>query len=634
MLITKSVDLKCSGANKKHLLNLGYAWKFGVTLKEVHVIDLMPSSRAKIVFRCDYCQEEKEVQYSKYNLMHSNGGKDSCYNCRHHKLKETCQIKYGVDNPIQVKEFSEKVAFKRRTPYDEIVKLFDENNYTLLSNSNEYKNMSQSLRYICNKHKDYGVQNNNAHSIKNGSGCFLCGVEKITGSNNHGWKGGKTSLQLSLREWVKTWKEDSMKSSGYKCVISGDKADIIHHLYPFSKIVDETFSELNFDIRENTGDYSDDELISIKEKLNEIHYRYPLGVALTRKIHDDFHSVYGKEGFTVEDFHEFAKNYYDKTVTVSYGHYEKLKYFPYKKKGSSKYRGVVKVLNRYQAMIKYKNKETRLGSFLSEYDAAKAYNDKAIELFGPGTTLNRLHPDDLKKKEELRYYPPVVGESSRFNGVSYHKTDETRSDNWASRITVNGVRVLVGFFSTELEAAHAYNKRTIELFGDEARLNKLTDLEIKIAEHKFKYYDHREKAETIYTCVKFDFNQWQAEFTQNGKRHYVGRFKTDLHAALAYNYYVTKYKIERKLNYITDNSVSMDEVINIMEKDDTYYEHKTSGPTIYSCIRRENSKWSARVKVNNKEQRIGLFPTDKEAAIAYNEYVIEHTLNRKLNKII
>ncbi len=59
------------------------------------------------------------------------------------------------------------------------------------------------------------------------------------------------------------------------------------------------------------------------------------------------------------------------------------------------------------------------------------------------------------------------GSSSRFLGVNYHK----RSRKWTARITFEGERLFLGYFVDEVEAARAYDRKAVELFGDFARLN-------------------------------------------------------------------------------------------------------------------------------------------------------------------
>src|SRR6478609_5598332 len=59
---------------------------------------------------------------------------------------------------------------------------------------------------------------------------------------------------------------------------------------------------------------------------------------------------------------------------------------------SSKFKGVsyyVK-LKKYRAYISHKGKRINLGYYVNEIDAAKAYNTKAIELFGEYANLNPI----------------------------------------------------------------------------------------------------------------------------------------------------------------------------------------------------------------------------------------------------
>lgn len=63
--------------------------------------------------------------------------------------------------------------------------------------------------------------------------------------------------------------------------------------------------------------------------------------------------------------------------------------------------------------------------------------------------------------------------SSSYYGVT------KRSDNkWITKISQNNVGHYVGIFSTEIEAANAYNKKAIELYGNNANLNDIPNINI------------------------------------------------------------------------------------------------------------------------------------------------------------
>lgn len=60
---------------------------------------------------------------------------------------------------------------------------------------------------------------------------------------------------------------------------------------------------------------------------------------------------------------------------------------------TSKYKGVswYKITKRWRAQIKTEKKTLTIGYFLSEVEAAKAYNEKASELFGEYAYLNEVN---------------------------------------------------------------------------------------------------------------------------------------------------------------------------------------------------------------------------------------------------
>jgi hypothetical protein len=57
--------------------------------------------------------------------------------------------------------------------------------------------------------------------------------------------------------------------------------------------------------------------------------------------------------------------------------------------------------------------------------------------------------------------------SSKYKGVCLPK----RSKKWLAYITVDRRRINLGSFTTEVEAAKAYNEAAVKLFGEFARLN-------------------------------------------------------------------------------------------------------------------------------------------------------------------
>lgn len=146
--------------------------------------------------------------------------------------------------------------------------------------------------------------------------CGCLAKEKIpetyfkSGEDHHGWDGGITPIGQYVRERMKDWKNQSIYFSNYKCIISGKKFNVVHHLYPFNKIIKEAMDALNIAPKPNINEYNEKELDQIVLKCDELHQKNGLGACLTSKLHNEFHRTYGYKDFTPENFQEF---YYAKT---------------------------------------------------------------------------------------------------------------------------------------------------------------------------------------------------------------------------------------------------------------------------------------------------------------------------------
>jgi len=88
-------------------------------------------------------------------------------------------------------------------------------------------------------------------------------------------------------------------------VITNKKFDVIHHLYNFNSILKETLKILDIPIHKNIKKYTIKELTLISRTCEQIHYKYGLGVCLSKEVHKEFHSLYGTKNNTKEQFEEF-----------------------------------------------------------------------------------------------------------------------------------------------------------------------------------------------------------------------------------------------------------------------------------------------------------------------------------------
>lgn len=117
----------------------------------------------------------------------------------------------------------------------------------------------------------------------------------------------------NLSEYVRKnnleWKEKSMINCKYKCVLTGNRFDEIHHIYSLNLILNETLEELNIDIKPTMDDYTGEELDDILNIFRIKQSEYPLGVCVCKEVHMLFHNKYGYGNNTEEQWKEFFNDF-------------------------------------------------------------------------------------------------------------------------------------------------------------------------------------------------------------------------------------------------------------------------------------------------------------------------------------
>ncbi|HAT4302283.1 TPA: hypothetical protein I9089_002389 [Clostridium perfringens] len=195
-----------------------------------------------------------------------------------------------------------KNAEHRRIPLKELKNIFENHDCELLSDYKEYKNKTSLLKFRC---KCGAIDYKSLSAFQLTPHCKKCN-KTIKLENHYCWKGGVTPLHEYLRRHLNEWKRASMKSCNYKCDITGERFQVIHHLYNFSDIVKETLKEVQLDYKE-IGEYTEEELFLLVETCNKLHNKYGLGVCLTKDLHKEFHSIYGIENNTPKQYYDFKE---------------------------------------------------------------------------------------------------------------------------------------------------------------------------------------------------------------------------------------------------------------------------------------------------------------------------------------
>lgn len=122
----------------------------------------------------------------------------------------------------------------------------------------------------------------------------------------------ENSSYNDLSEYVRRnnieWKKKSIKACNYKCYITGDRFQAIHHIYGLNLILNETLNELGILIKASMDDYTDIELRNILDTFRVNQDKYPLGICLREDTHKLFHNIYGYGNNTYKQWSEFVNN--------------------------------------------------------------------------------------------------------------------------------------------------------------------------------------------------------------------------------------------------------------------------------------------------------------------------------------
>lgn len=139
-----------------------------------------------------------------------------------------------------------------------------------------------------------------------------------TAINNFRYRNGlikiyEKSSYNDLSEYVRRnnleWKEKSMINCKYKCVLTGNRFDDIHHTYGLNLILNETLDVLNIEIKPTMDNYTEEELNNILDVFRIKQSKYPLGVCLCKEVHMIFHNKYGYGNNTEKQWDEFVKDF-------------------------------------------------------------------------------------------------------------------------------------------------------------------------------------------------------------------------------------------------------------------------------------------------------------------------------------
>ena len=283
MLIDQTVLVKWNAKTKAHYVDLGYTFtKMGDSF-EVDVNDLTKGSNVSVIVRCDYCG--KEYQKCWYNYLKENEEstvhKDCCNACKHIKIQETAEIKYGVNTVFKLDKVKEKIENTNIRKYG-VVNPFmsDEIKDRIVQTNVEKYGVPSPLQNkdILNKVKNtclerYGVD-------------YYIRTQRFYGADNPHWKGGVLAHgnERATSEYI-DWRTSVFQKDLYTCQCCGKKS------HKGAPVV------LNAHHIKNWRDYPED------------RYDIQNGITLCEDCHMLFHKIFGKRNNNEQQLQSFINDY-------------------------------------------------------------------------------------------------------------------------------------------------------------------------------------------------------------------------------------------------------------------------------------------------------------------------------------
>ena len=121
MLLSETIEVRVAEANMKHFKSLGYDFQKKGDIITISVCDLLPTSRIKVLLRCDDCGVEFEREW--YNYKNRKADCDLCrkcctkgkYNSQYGKQRRELLVyvrSFAKQNPMKGKKHSVEARLK------------------------------------------------------------------------------------------------------------------------------------------------------------------------------------------------------------------------------------------------------------------------------------------------------------------------------------------------------------------------------------------------------------------------------------------------------------------------------------------------------------------------------------------
>lgn len=180
-----------------------------------------------------------------------------------------CLMKSTTTNcPKCLSEKSSRIHSK--STIEDAQKICLERGYTLLTHY--ISSCDDKIEYICNKHKDYGIQTTSLYGLQHATNnCRMCRMPR--GERHSNWKGGISLERDKIKNTpeYKQWVQSVFKRDNYTCQCCGKTNCSLeaHHIYNFA-----THKELRTDLNNGITLCHDCHSVAVKGSFHNLYTQF------------------------------------------------------------------------------------------------------------------------------------------------------------------------------------------------------------------------------------------------------------------------------------------------------------------------------------------------------------------------
>lgn len=258
--------------------------------------------------------------------------------------------------------------------------------------------------------------------------------------------------------------------------------------------------------------------------------------------------------------------------------------------------------------------------FINSYDSTNP--DKGYNMLKSSTFLDYKHTKEFKdnlsllKTDVKNKSRKGIPGSSNYFGVVYIKT----SGKWSSRITINKKLIFISNSNSEIESAVQYDLYIINNNLDRKRNFSNDELNKLLITNNISYKEKNINKTSNFYGVSFNnkSQRWNSQIWIDGKPKHIGSFSDEEDAAIAYNKFIISNKLDFNLNNVNMSKEPIESKFFVKRGK-------------YFGVSKKKTRFIAQVRYNKKNIYIGSYPTEEDAAKAYDDYIDSYKINKNKN---